>query len=97
MLFEMLGTCLLINSHEGLQDRLWCLSADLTLFSTVLSETLTVAGLDGIVWSLEKYDHNLLITSAEPEPPLLVTQHYELTTKYVCLTDKVRLFFQLRK
>lgn len=83
------GTCLLINSHEGCQDKLWCLSSDLTPFSPMLSETLTVAGLDGVVWSLEKYGYNMFITSSLPEPPLLVTQHYELSTKYVCLTDRV--------
>lgn len=87
------GTCLLINSHEGCQDKLWCLSSDLTPFSPMLSETLTVAGLDGVVWSLEKYGFNMFITSSLPEPPLLVTQHYELSTKYVCLTDRVCAVF----
>ena len=81
----------MINSLEGCQDKLWCLSSDLTPFSPVLSETLTVAGLNGLVWSLEKYGHNPLVASTIPEPPLLVTQHYELSTKYVCLTDKVRI------
>lgn len=89
-----LGTCLLINSYEGCQDKLWCLSSDLTPFSPVLSEILNVAGLDGIVWSLEKYGSNPVISSVIPEPPLLVTQHYESMTKYVCLTDKVSSCFK---
>lgn len=83
------GTCLLINSPEGCQDKLWCLSADLTPFSPLLSETLSIAPLDGIVWSVERCNFNMLLTSVIPEPPLLVTQHYEVSTKYVCLTDKV--------
>lgn len=89
----ILGTCLLINSHEGCQDKLWCLSGDLTPFSPVLSETLAIAGLDGVVWSLEKYGPDMFITSVLPEPPLLVTQHYEFSTKYVCLTDRVCISF----
>lgn len=83
------GTCLLINSNEGCQDKLWCLSSDLTPFSPLLSETLSIAALDGIVWSLERCNYNALLTSTIPEPPVLVTQHYELATKYACLTDKV--------
>lgn len=90
----LIGTCLLINSNEGCQDKLWCLSSDLTPFSPLLSETLSVSPLDGVVWSLEKCNFNLLLTSTIPEPPVLVTQHYELPTKYVCLTDKVRFVYR---
>ncbi|XP_065211453.1 nuclear pore complex protein Nup155 isoform X2 [Planococcus citri] len=88
------GTCLLINSNEGCQDKLWCLSSDLTPFSPLLSETLSIAALDGPVWSLERCNYNALLTSTIPEPPVLVTQHYELATKYACLTDKGSEIFQ---
>jgi nuclear pore complex protein Nup155 len=85
--FTRRGSLLLAVKQSDNQDFLWIVDSDLFPFQNLLMESRVIVPVDGRVWSLtEGPDPFTPITSENPLPPSVVTQHAAAQREFVLLT-----------